>query len=70
MDVTVNGNSVNFREGMTAKQLLQTAGFGTDHHLALEMKDGTLLHIDDNEVVKPSSDDKFIAVPKAKKGIV
>ena len=68
MQVTVNGNPVEFREGMTAQQVLQAAGFGGEHHLALEMQDGTLMHIDDNEVVKPSPGDKFMAVPAAKKG--
>jgi len=68
MQIPVNGNPDEFRDGMTAMKVLQAAGFSEGHHLALEMPDGTLMHIDDNEVVKPSSGDKFIAVPAAKKG--
>lgn len=68
MQITINGNPVEFRSGMTALQLLQAAGFAGGHHLALEMTDGTLMHLDDNEVVKPSAGDKFMAIPEAKKG--
>ena len=68
MQISVNGNPVEFRDGMTALQVLQTAGLSEGHHLALESSDGTLMHIEDNEVLKPSPGDKFIAVPAAKKG--
>ncbi len=68
MRVTVNGNPVEVRDGATALEVLQAAGFASGHHLALEMSDDTLMHIDDHETVKPSPGDKFVAVPSAKKG--
>ena len=68
MQITINNNPVEVREGMTARQILQAAGFAEEHHLALEMPDGTLMHLEDNDVVKPSPGDKFMAVPPAKKG--
>lgn len=68
MTLVVNGNSVSARDGATAREVLQTAGFSSEHHLALEMPDGTLMHLDDNEVIKSSPGDKYVAVPAAKKG--
>jgi hypothetical protein len=68
MEVTINNNPIDIPEGMTARQIINAAGFTEGHHLALEMPDGTLMHLDDNEVVKPSRGDRFMAVPHAKKG--
>jgi len=69
MKVTVNDNPVETRDGMTALEVLKAAGFSSGHHLALEMPDGkTLMHLEDNEVLKPSAGDKYQAVPVAAKG--
>lgn len=69
MQISVNENIIEFRDGMTARQVLQAAGFSESHYLAVELGDGTLYHLEDSEVIKPSKGDKFIAVPAAKKGI-
>lgn len=68
MQITLNGNTHTVQDGATALQILAQAGFPAGHHLGVELPDGSLMHIGDNEVVKPSPDDRFRAVPSATKG--
>jgi hypothetical protein len=68
ISVKMNDNPIEISDGMTAIEILKSAGFSSGHHLALEMQDGTLMHLDDNEPVKASPGDNFIPVPVATKG--
>jgi len=68
MQITLNGNTHTVQDGATARQILTQAGFPAGHHLGVELPDGTLMHVGDNEVVKPSPGDRFQAVPSATKG--